>query len=184
MNFNISSTNLDGVYLIGTTKFEDNRGYFIEIFREEFFKLEFKGKEFVQDNLSFSRKGVIRGLHYQKEPFSQDKLVSVIKGRIMDVAVNMEKNSIQFGKYVVAELSDENSNSLFIPGTFAHGFVALEDSFVLYKTTNFYNKDSECGVRFDDPDLNINWNVSDPVISLKDKELLSLREIIERGDTF
>lgn len=184
MNFNITPTDLEGVLLIERIKFNDDRGYFMEFFRDDFFKKEFKGKEFVQDNLSFSKKGVIRGLHFQKEPYSQDKLVSVIRGKIMDVAVNMKKNSKQFGKYVMVELSEENSNSLFIPNTFAHGFVALDDSYVLYKTTNFYNKDSECGVRFDDPDIGVKWKVSDPVVSMKDRELLSLKEIVERGDTF
>ncbi|MCL5888455.1 MAG: dTDP-4-dehydrorhamnose 3,5-epimerase [Candidatus Thermoplasmatota archaeon] len=184
MNFNVTSTDLEHVLLIERKKFNDDRGYFVEFFRNDFFQKEFKGKEFVQDNLSFSRKGVIRGLHFQKEPFSQGKLVSVIKGRIMDVAVNMERNSNQFGKYVMVELSEENSNSLFIPSTFAHGFVALDDSYVLYKTTNFYNKDSECGVRFDDPDIDVKWSVSDPIVSMKDRELLSLKEIVEKGDTF
>ena len=127
MNFKITETELAGVYLIEKTKFNDERGYFMEFFREDLFKGKFKNLKFVQDNLSFSRKGVIRGLHFQKNPFAQGKLVSVLHGRIMDVAVNLRKNSKDFGKYIITELSEENCSSLYIPDYFAHGFVAVEE---------------------------------------------------------
>ena len=184
MNFKITETELAGVYLIEKTKFNDERGYFMEFFREDSFNGKFKDLKFVQDNLSFSRKGVIRGLHFQKNPFAQGKLVSVLHGRIMDVAVNLRKNSKDFGKYIITELSEENCSSLYIPDYFAHGFVAMEDSYVLYKTTEYYNRESERGIRFNDPDINIKWNVVDPVVSEKDLKLPALKEIIERGDYF
>lgn len=184
MNFKITETELAGVYLIEKTKFNDERGYFMEFFREDSFNGKFKDLKFVQDNLSFSRKGVIRGLHFQKNPFSQGKLVSVPHGRIMDVAVNLKKNSKDFGKYIIKELSEENCCSLYISDYFAHGFVAMEDSYVLYKTTEYYNRESERGIRFNDPDINIKWNVVDPVVSEKDLKLPALEELIERGDYF
>ena len=184
MNFKITETELAGVYLIEKTKFNDERGYFMEFFREDLFKGKFKNLKFVQDNLSFSRKGVIRGLHFQKNPFAQGKLVSVLHGRIMDVAVNLRKNSKDFGKYIITELSEENCSSLYIPDYFAHGFVAMEESYVLYKTTEYYNRESERGIRFNDPDINIKWNVVDPVVSEKDLKLPALKDLIERGDYF
>ena len=184
MNFKITETELAGVYLIEKTKFNDERGYFMEFFREDSFNGKFKDLKFVQDNLSFSRKGVIRGLHFQKNPFAQGKLVSVLHGRIMDVAVNLKKNSKDFGKYIIKELSEENCSSLYIPDYFAHGFVAMEESYVLYKTTEYYNRESERGIRFNDPDINIKWNVVDPVVSEKDLKLPALKELIERGDYF
>ena len=184
MNFEISETELNGVFLVERKKFNDERGYFMEYFREDFFKDRFEGKQFMQDNLSYSKKGVIRGLHFQKKPYSQGKLVSVVRGKIMDVAVNLARNSKQFGKHITVELSESNCSSLYIPENFAHGFIALEDSYVIYKTTNFYNRESERGIRFDDKDIRINWGVSNPVVSPKDLELPSLREVIERGDFF
>ncbi len=184
MNFKLNETQLSGVFLIQRTRFNDERGYFTEFFREDFFKRQFKEINFVQENLSFSRKGVIRGLHFQKLPFSQGKLVSVIHGKILDVAVNLKNSSKDFGKYVMAELSEDNCNSLYIPGYCAHGFVALEDSYVLYKTTEYYHKESERGIRYDDPDIGVKWNIDKPVISEKDLKLTTFKELIQEGDYF
>jgi dTDP-4-dehydrorhamnose 3,5-epimerase len=184
MNFKITETELSGVYLIEKVKFNDERGYFMEFYRDDSFRNIFRDIKFVQENLSFSKKGVIRGLHFQRRPFSQGKLISVIHGKIMDVAVNVIKDSKDFGKYVMRELSEENCRSFYIPDYFAHGFVALEDSYVLYKTTQYYNKESESGIRFDDPDIDVKWNMDNPVVSGKDLQLPLFKELIKKGDYF
>jgi len=173
MNFKLNETQLSGVFLIQRTRFNDERGYFTEFFREDFFKRQFKEINFV-----------LRGLHFQKLPFSQGKLVSVIHGKILDVAVNLKNSSKDFGKYVMAELSEDNCNSLYIPDYCAHGFVALEDSYVLYKTTEYYHKESERGIRYDDPDIGVKWNIDKPVISEKDLKLTTFKELIQEGDYF
>ncbi len=184
MNFKITETELSGVYLIEKVKFNDERGYFMEFYRDDSLSNQFSNIKFVQENLSFSKRGVIRGLHFQRKPFSQGKLISVIHGKILDVAVNLMKDSKDFGKYVMRELSEENCRSFYIPDYFAHGFVAVEDSYVLYKTTQYYNKESESGIRFDDPDIDVNWNTVDPVVSEKDSKLHLFKDLIEKGDHF
>ena len=115
---------------------------------------------------------------------SNFKSFSVIHGKILDVAVNLKKSSKDFGKYVMAELSEDNCYSLYIPDYFAHGFVALEDSYVLYRTTGYYHKESEMGIRYDDPDIGVKWNIDNPVISEKDLKLLTFKELIQEGDYF
>ncbi len=178
MPFEIEELNLKGLYLIKTKSFEDERGYFIESYKEsEFFEKGIKVR-FKQDNISFSRRNVLRGLHFQKKPKAQAKLVRCVKGKIIDVAVDLRKNSETFKKWVSVILSDENKNMLFIPEGFAHGFYVLSDfAVVLYKVSEEYSKEHDAGIRWDDPDININWPVKDPILSEKDKNLPFLKEI-------
>src|SRR3989344_4014647 len=140
--------------------FQDERGYFFEKYRRS----EYGGlnvPDFVQDNCSLSKRGVIRGLHYQLPPFAQGKLVSVVKGRIWDVAVDIREHSKTLGKWLGVELSEENNHLLYIPAGFAHGFSVLSDEArVIYKCTNEYSKEHERGIRFDDPRLNIDWKIA------------------------
>jgi dTDP-4-dehydrorhamnose 3,5-epimerase len=157
--------------------YRDERGYFIELFHEKKFAGLNLPPSFCQDNLSVSRKNVIRGLHFQVAPFAQGKLVRVIKGAALDVAVDLRVNSATFGKHEALMLTESNNHVLWIPEGFAHGFAVLDDDTVFhYKCTALYNKDAETGIRFDDPELNIRWNVNNPVVSGKDKELLLLAD--------
>lgn len=167
---NIEKTLLDGVIIINPDVFVDERGFFVETFQEKRYQ-ELLGADirFVQDNLSYSKKGVVRGLHYQAPPFAQGKLVQVFRGRVMDVAVDIRFGSPTFGQHVTAELSAENKKQFFIPAGFAHGFIALEDDTVFsYKCTNVYSKEHDRGIRFNDPDLGIQWGVTLPIVSEKD----------------
>jgi dTDP-4-dehydrorhamnose 3,5-epimerase len=164
--------------------FGDERGFFFESFNKV--NLENAGikDNFVQDNQSFSKKGVVRGLHFQKNPFAQGKLVRVITGKALDVAVDLRKNSPTFGQYETFLLDSTKQNMVYIPAGFAHGFSALEDTIFFYKCTNFYNKASEAGIIWNDPTLNINWEVESPNVSDKDKELKTLEELIECSEVF
>jgi dTDP-4-dehydrorhamnose 3,5-epimerase len=165
---------IPGLIIVEPAVFEDSRGYFFEAYNSSLFKSNGIGCDFVQDNQSLSGYGVIRGLHYQMNPFAQAKLVRVLSGRILDVAVDIRKESPTFGKHFDIELSSENKKQLFIPHGFAHGFSVLsETAIVLYKCDTFYNKESEGGIRFDDPALNINWQVDSgkAVVSGKDEAL-------------
>lgn len=151
--------------------FEDERGYFFEAYNKS--KLEELGVQidFVQDNQSFSKKGTLRGLHYQNPPFAQTKLVRVLQGEIMDVVVDLRKDSSTFGKHFGILLSAENKKQLLVPQGFAHGFSVLsETAVVLYKCDQYYNKDSEGGIRYDDATLNINWgmDLQEAIVSEKD----------------
>lgn len=166
----IKETNIEDVVEIQPRVFDDSRGYFFESYQKEKYT-EALGCEFVQDNQSFSIKGVLRGLHFQKPPYAQAKLVSVSKGRVLDVAVDIRKGSPTFGQHVAVELDAQKNNMLFVPVGFAHGFVALEDCVFQYKCSNYYHKESESGLLWNDPVLNINWQVSDPLISNKDEIL-------------
>jgi dTDP-4-dehydrorhamnose 3,5-epimerase len=156
----------------------DDRGYFVETFRQDLLEKELGYQvNFVQDNESRSTKGVLRGLHYQLPPFAQAKLVRVIEGNVLDVAVDIRKSSPTFGKYVIAELSAENKHQLFIPHGFAHGFVVLSKSTIFaYKVDNYYAPEYERGIAFDDKDLKIDWRLPlDTIqISNKDKNLPTL----------
>ena len=171
----ITKTNIEGCIVIDPTIFEDDRGVFFESYNNK--NLErYLGKEidFVQDNHSVSNKGVIRGLHYQKEPYSQIKLVRVIQGEVIDVVVDIRKNSKSFGEYFKIRLSGDNKKMLLVPGGLAHGFLALKDNTVfLYKCDQYYNKEAEGGIIYDDPDLGINWEFPKDqlILSEKDKEL-------------
>lgn len=151
--------------------FEDDRGFFLESFRASIIKEIDPNLEFVQDNISKSYQGTIRGLHYQKE-VPQAKLVQCIKGTILDVAVDVRKNSKTFGNYVAVKLSGDNHRQMFVPKGFAHGFSVLSDEAIVhYKCSDYYHSDAERGVRWDDPLIRINWDVSRPILSEKDRKL-------------
>ena len=167
-----SRTAIPDVVLCKPTVFYDERGYFFETFKKEAFE-KFLGYQvkFCQDNESKSVRGVLRGLHYQLPPFAQSKLVRVIYGRVLDVAVDIRKYSSTFGRYVAVELSDENKHQLFIPKGFAHGYKVLSNEAVFsYKVDNYYHKESEAGILYNDLDLNINWQVIDDNLCISDKD--------------
>lgn len=161
---------IEGPVLIKTRKFADERGCFFESYNTQLLNETLRNQlKFVQDNISVSKKGVIRGLHLQAPPYAQGKLVRVLKGSVIDVAVDIRKSSPTYGKYVRVFLSAENGNQFWIPEGFAHGFSALEeDTIFSYKCTNYYHPASEKGIRFDDPDLNIDWEINDPIVNQKD----------------
>tara|TARA_R110002033_G_scaffold170050_1_gene212039 strand:- start:357 stop:905 length:549 start_codon:yes stop_codon:yes gene_type:complete len=168
----VKETKLKGCYVIQPSIFSDKRGYFIESFNQKTFNSKLNlDISFVQDNESQSSKGVLRGLHYQSGIYAQAKLVRVVKGRVLDVAVDMRLGSETFGEHISIELTEANKTQLFVPRGFAHGFIVLENETIFsYKCDNFYNKESETGVIYNDKDLNINWQlpVSDFILSEKD----------------
>lgn len=169
---NIIETEIEGVFIIEPRVFEDERGYFFESFNAKLWK-EKTGVEleFVQDNESKSNKGVLRGLHFQAPPYAQAKLVRVVSGKVLDVAVDLRKGSKTYGQHVTAVLSAENKRQFFIPEGFAHGFLTLEDNTIFsYKCTGFYNHESEGGLMWNDPILNIDWKINNPILSEKDKD--------------
>ncbi len=168
----VINTNIEGVYVFEPTVFNDSRGFFLESFnKQSFLELNLEN-EFVQDNHSKSTYGVIRGLHFQKEPYAQAKLVRVVKGEILDVCVDLRKNSPTFGKYFSVRLSEKNNLQLYIPRNFAHGFSVLsETAEVLYKCDNYYNKTSESGIIYNDKTLNINWEVDENKAIISEKDL-------------
>ena len=166
----IKTTSIKGVYLIKPTKFKDKRGKFFESFNEQIFKKKIDSKvNFVQDNQSLSYKGVLRGLHFQNPPYAQAKLVSVVKGSVLDVVVDLRKESKTFGKYISEELNEYNNHQLYIPKGMAHGFLTLEDNTIFtYKCSGFYNKESEDSILWNDKSLNIKWPNFNPILSEKD----------------
>ncbi len=165
----VTSARIPEVKIIEPKVYEDDRGYFLESFREEVLKEHGILDSFVQDNISKSFKGTVRGLHYQLEK-PQAKLVQCIKGEILDVAVDVRKSSKTFGNYVAVKLSEKNHRQVYIPEGFAHGFSVLSDNAIVhYKCTAYYDKDSERGIRWDDPLIRINWDVSKPILSDKDR---------------
>tara|TARA_R100000458_G_scaffold17345_3_gene15020 strand:- start:4238 stop:4765 length:528 start_codon:yes stop_codon:yes gene_type:complete len=165
------------VVLIKPTVFGDERGYFFEVFHDDKFGGNVINTKFVQDNQAFSTKGVVRGLHFQKK-YPQGKLVRCVKGSILDVAVDIRPDSPTFGKHVSALLTEDNNQQLWVPRGFAHGYASLEsENIVLYKCDDFYHPEDEGGVKWDDPSLGIDWNVSSPIISDKDKLLPALSEL-------
>lgn len=171
----VRNTSIEGLVEIFPRVFEDERGFFFESYNEQAFANAGLPTNFVQDNQSFSVKGVLRGLHFQKAPYAQGKLVRVIAGRVLDIAVDVRPDSPTFGKYEVFDLQASLHNMAYIPEGFAHGFVALEDSIFSYKCTNLYNKASESGIIWNDADLNIDWGVSNPIVSEKDLVLPTFR---------
>ena len=176
---NFIETDIADVFVLEPKVFKDDRGYFFEAYNKTEFENHGLFYDFVQDNQSKSSYGVIRGLHFQKGEFAQAKLVRVLQGTVLDVAVDLRKSSPTFGKYVAVELSQENNRMLLIPRGFAHGFSVLSQTAVFtYKCDNFYHKEAEGGIRFDDPDLNIDWRVNSnqAVLSDKDKLLPFLEE--------
>lgn len=164
-------TAIDGVVIIAPRIFKDERGYFFESFSQKEFNEKVRKVKFVQDNESKSSYGVLRGLHFQKPPHAQSKLVRVIKGGVLDVAVDIRKGSPTFGQHISVELTGENHRQFFIPRGFAHGFVVLTDEVIFqYKCDNFYAPQSEGALAWDDPDLNIDWKVASDHIILSDKD--------------
>ena len=167
----VIETDIEGVVIIQPKVFADERGYFFESFSQK----EFEGKvfktTFIQDNESKSTYGVLRGLHFQKMPYAQSKLVRVVKGRVLDIAVDLRKGSPTFGKHIAAELSEENRLQFFIPRGFAHGFVVLSDEAIFqYKCDNYYAPQSEGSIMWNDPALNINWQIPIDNIILSEKD--------------
>lgn len=174
-------TEIEGVWILQPKVFDDARGYFFEVFKQSDFEQHIGKVNFIQDNESKSTYGVLRGLHYQKEDHSQAKLVRVISGKVLDVAVDIRKNSPTFGKHVMVELSGENKRQFFIPRGFAHGFLVMSDEAVFtYKVDNLYSPQNEASIRFDDPDLAIQWplNMDDVLTSPKDLTAVSFKDAV------
>ena len=168
------NTEIDGVFIIESDCFGDNRGWFMETYNEAKFHELGIDNVFVQDNLSYSsQKGTLRGMHYQKDPYCQAKLVRCIKGKVVDVVVDLRKSSPTYGKWTSCELSEDNKRMFFVPKGMAHGFITISDEVLFqYKCDAFYNKESEGGIRYDDPSINIDWysllDGLDPILSEKD----------------
>ena len=173
ISMNVIKTDIEGVVIIEPRVFSDNRGYFFEAYSQRDFDREVRPIRFIQDNESRSQKGVLRGLHYQKWPFAQSKLVRVISGAVLDVAVDIRKGSPTYGKHVSCLLTGENKRQFFIPRGFAHGFSVLSDEAVFqYKCDNFYHPESEGAIAWDDPELGIDWMLKpgEVILSEKDKD--------------
>ncbi len=169
---NVIHTDIEGLVIIEPRLFKDKRGYFFESFSNKDFAEKVAPVTFVQDNESKSSYGVLRGLHFQKPPYAQAKLVRVVKGRVLDVAVDLRKGSPTYGRYEAVELSDENHRLLFIPRGFAHGFCVLSEEVIFqYKCDNYYAPQSEGALRWDDPDLAIDWQIPSGDIILSDKDM-------------
>ena len=170
----VIKTEIEGVVIIEPRIFKDERGYFYESFSQREFEEKVCRTTFVQDNQSKSSYGVLRGLHFQKPPYCQSKLVRCIKGAVLDVAVDIRKGSPTFGKYVAVELTEENHRQFFVPRGFAHGFAVLSEEAVFqYKCDNFYNKESEGSVAWNDPELDIDWRIPFDKVLLSEKDKLS-----------
>lgn len=168
----VLKTAIEGLLIIDPTVFGDSRGYFFESYNKQRFN-EATGLDidFVQDNQSKSCYGVLRGLHFQKPPYAQSKLVRCVRGKVLDVAVDIRKSSPTFGKYVAVELTEDNHRQLFIPHGFAHGFVVLsEEAIFQYKCDNFYHKESEGAIAWNDPEINIDWTIPFDDVMLSDKD--------------
>jgi dTDP-4-dehydrorhamnose 3,5-epimerase len=174
----VIETNIPGLFEIMPQVFGDDRGYFFESYSKEAFARFDVNYEFVQDNQSLSNKGVLRGLHFQNPPYAQGKLVRVIQGAVLDVVVDIRKGSPTYGKHHKVMLSGENKMMFWIPPGFAHGFLTLADNTIFsYKCTNLYNKESEGSVLWNDPELAIDWNVENPLLSPKDIDARPLSEL-------
>lgn len=170
---------IKGVWLIEPKVFEDQRGYFMEAFRQDLFEQHIGEINFIQDNESKSTKGVLRGLHFQKGEYSQAKLVRVLKGRVLDVVVDLRKSSPSFGRYVAVELTEDNKKQLFMPRGMAHGFLVLSDEAIFtYKVDNVYSPQNEATLLWDDPNVNVDWKIkkSDLILSEKDHQGIGLSD--------
>ena len=180
----IEKTKLEGCLILKPKKFHDDRGYFFESFNEEKFQeLTGTSVKFVQDNQSFSTYGVLRGLHAQSGEYAQAKLVRVLKGEVLDVAVDAREDSVTFGQHVAVKLSAENNIQMYIPRGFLHGFVVLSETAVFsYKCDNYYDKPSEQGVIYNDPSIGIDWLVADEDVSLSEKDIIlpTLAEVFSK----
>jgi len=165
-------TSFEGLLVCEPKIFKDDRGYFFEAFNQNTFSFHFPDIQFVQDNQAYSSRGVLRGLHYQKGDKAQAKLVRVIEGEVLDVVVDLRKEQPTYGKWFSIRLSAENQKQLFVPRGFAHGYVVLsETALFFYKCDNFYSKADEGGIRYDDPNLNIDWQIDESEIILSEKDL-------------
>lgn len=169
---------LDGAYLLEPVIFSDERGLFLETYNKLYFNSIGISTEFVQDNQSVSHKGVLRGLHFQKPPYQQGKLVRVVYGAVLDVIVDIRKESPTYGQHFKVRLDHINNLMMWIPPGLAHGFVAMEDHTIFhYKVTNVYNKNSEDGIRWNDPELDIQWEIEKPIVSTRDAALGSIKDL-------
>jgi dTDP-4-dehydrorhamnose 3,5-epimerase len=177
----VIETGIEGLVELVPAVYHDSRGWFLEFYKSKTFHEAGIEAGFDQENLSWSRQGVVRGLHFQLPPFEQAKLVSVLIGKVLDVVVDLRKGSATFAKVHTCMLDAERHNMLMIPEGFAHGFAAIEDSLFIYKTSSIYNRESECGIRWDDPSLNIRWPVDHPVLSDKDRNLPTLGELLGKS---
>ena len=183
MSFEFKRLKIRDVILIKPNVFEDERGFFMETYKKENFERAGIKGEFVQDNHSKSERGVLRGLHFQKEPYAQAKIVRCIRGEIYDVAVDLRRDSQAFGRYVGVNLSEENKYQLYIPKGFAHGFLVLSKSAeVFYKVDNVYAPDYEGGLIWNDSEVNIKWPNDNPVLLEKDKGWLTLKELTDKDE--
>ena len=182
MSFEFIEQSMDGVFLIKSNKNCDNRGFLVETYKKEIFIENGLNIDFVQENFSFSEYKTLRGLHFQKNKFSQDKLITVNYGSILDVIVDLRRESKTFGKYLKFELDSDISTMLFVPKGFAHGFLTLSDfACVSYKLSNYYNPNEQGGIIWNDKCLNIDWNINfEPLISEKDKKLSTFKQVIEK----
>jgi dTDP-4-dehydrorhamnose 3,5-epimerase len=177
----VIQTGIEGLVEIVPSIFNDDRGWFYEFFNKDTFEKAGITTHFVQENTSFSKKGVIRGLHFQQRPHEQGKLVTVLSGCVMDVVVDMRKGSKTFGKVYYCKLDGTKRNLLMVPEGFAHGFAALEESYFYYKCTNLYHKSSESGIVWNDPALKIEWPFENPIISEKDRQLPTWDELLRNS---
>lgn len=177
----VIETKIKDLFVIQPTVFEDARGYFFESYNKDVFYKHGITTELVQDNQSLSQKGVLRGLHFQNPPYAQAKLVRVITGSVLDVVVDIRKNSPTYGQHFAEVLTSVQKNMLFVPAGFAHGFAVLEDNTIFsYKCSNVYNKEAEDSILWCDPDLNINWGVKSPLLSEKDKAAKKFKDFISK----
>lgn len=174
----IKSTPINGLFEIIPAVYPDERGWFFELYKEHPFSTIAPSIKFVQENVSFSKKGVIRGLHLQLDPFRQAKLVTVITGKVLDVVVDLREKSTTFGKVYQCILDASQHNMLLIPEGFAHGFATLEDAHFFYKCSSVYNPQFETGIKWNDEQLKIDWQISNPILSVKDRHLPSLEELL------
>ncbi|MBL6964050.1 MAG: dTDP-4-dehydrorhamnose 3,5-epimerase [Bacteroidetes bacterium] len=175
----IIKTEIEGLLIIKPKVFEDDRGYFYESYNEQLYRSHGIVMNFVQDNQSMSKRGVLRGLHFQNKPYAQGKLIRVLKGCVFDVAVDIRKKSATYGQWHSVILSEDNKLQYWIPPGFAHGFLTLENDTILsYKCTELYNKESEESIRWNDPDLKISWSYYDPILSDKDRNATLFKDFV------
>jgi len=176
---NKTETNIDGLFIIENNCLRDHRGSFLEFWNKKEFERKKLIAQFLQDNISISKKNVIRGLHFQKQPYAQTKYVSVIKGKVLDVVVDIRKKSKTFGKHFKIELSEDNNLGLWISAGLAHGFLSLKNNTIFsYKCEGQYNIDYEYTINWNDPEIGIKWGIETPIVSQKDNQGISLRDYI------
>lgn len=175
----LKKTDFEGLVEIFPRILPDERGQFLESYNKRAFSDLGLNMNFVQDNMSFSKKDVLRGMHFQKAPSEQGKLVSVAMGKVKDIVLDMRRDSATFGQHKTFILDSERRNMIYVPVGFAHGFLAMVDSILSYKCTEFYNRNADSGLHWNDPELGIDWGIDNPIISEKDKNLPTFREVME-----